>query len=539
MRNILMNDEQNWLLKVAEQRTKKKAAILGISILSSMLPMLLLIFVIVILGSGVFGAFSMIGGFLDGIYGNSDMEILKNKTAGLNNLTEEEILELVKTDKIDDSFYATMMISKEEFWYLLEQVIEYNAQDESKVIEIECKHTYTIWIEDKTYLEGGYSEQVTEYPYREITVRSTDIEKFYLNWQLVYALCLTETMSGVDDWTRIFTGSSEENLKGTLVHYGSAHEKIDYIISNVRMNYEYVTDLARSEKDIYSMEECEALAHTTYKYGDPETSEGEWFYYYPHSLLSRAYSGYSCMYYLLDSTGSRMTNLITASDVRHFERIIKRFCAKYNFGYFSIILNFIPGGENLAQQLELYYANQETGYEISDWELDYEIGSGIDVALLPTSTERLENDFGDLTDYGDLAFDESLGGEIVREAMSKVGCAYDQNRRWEEGYYDCSSFIWRVLQSVGIELSGICSGSTAAEECRGMVNAGMMISPSDIQQGDIIFYSGEVNGRYRNVTHVAIYAGDEKIVHAAGKKTGVKVGNYYKTGLVCVCRPYK
>ena len=67
----------------------------------------------------------------------------------------------------------------------------------------------------------------------------------------------------------------------------------------------------------------------------------------------------------------------------------------------------------------------------------------------------------------------------------------------------------------------------------------MMISPQSIQQGDIIFYSGYVNGRYRNVTHVAIYAGDGKIVHAANKRDVVKIGNFYQTGLVCICRPYK
>ena len=249
-----MNDEQNWLLEAIRQKTKKRAVKIGVSMLGSMLPMLLIIFAIVILGSGVFGAFSMVGGFLDGIHGKSDMETLKNEAARLNDLTEEEILELVKSDKIDASFYETMMISKEEFQYLLEQVMEYNAQDVSKTIEIECRHTYTEWIEDETLPEGGYSEQVTEYPYREITVRSADIEKFYLDWQLVYALCLTDTMSGVEDWTRTFMEGSEEGAKGTLIHYGTDHEEIDYIISNVRMNYEYVTDLARSPKDKYTMQ---------------------------------------------------------------------------------------------------------------------------------------------------------------------------------------------------------------------------------------------------------------------------------------------
>ena len=324
-----------------------------------------------------------------------------------------------------------------------------------------------------------------------------------------------------------------------MVHFGESFEEIDYIISNLRMNYEYITDLARSPKDTYSLEECKELVHTPYEYGDENTREGAWKYYYPHSVLSRAYSGYSCMYYLLGEDEESLTDLICASDIAHFEKIMERFCPRYNFGYFSIILGFLPGGENIQDRLELYYEKKDTGYEIFDKEISYVIGSGIDKSLLPTSKERLDTDFGDLTDYGDLAFDETLGGKIVKEALEKVGCIYDQNRRWEEGIYDCSSFIWRILQSVGISLSEICSGSTAAEECRGMVNAGMVVSLSDMKQGDIIFYSGYVNGRYRNVTHVAIYAGDGKIVHAASQRDGVKVSNFYQSGLVCVCRPYK
>jgi hypothetical protein len=342
-------------------------------------------------------------------------------------------------------------------------------------------------------------------------------------------------MNGVKDWSL----TPAEGERESLVHYGADHEEIDYIISHVKMNYEYLIDLARSAKGTYSLEECKSLVHTPYEYGDENTEEGDWKYYYPHSVLSRAYSGYSCMYYLLSEDKGMLTNFICASDVVHFDKIIERFCPRYNFGYFSIILGFIPGGDSLRDQLELYYANKDTGYEIFDEEISYVIGSGIDKSLLPTSTERLDTEFGDLTDYGDLIFDESIGGNIVREALSKVGCAYDQAQRWEEGIYDCSSFVWRILQAVGISLSEICGGSTAAEECKGMVNAGMVISPEDIRQGDIIFYSGYVNGRYRNVTHVAIYAGDGKIVHAANERDGVKVGNFYKSGLVCICRPYK
>lgn len=537
-----MIDEQEMPGGAVAGKAKKKiigSVLAGLGILS---PLLLIIFAVVILGSGVFGAFSMVGGFLSGLFGKNDTATLMTQTSMLDGLTEEEVLELVKYDKIDESYYEMMMISREELQYLLEQVIEYNSQSVERTIEIECKHTYTKWVEDDTLPMGGKMEKKTEYPYQTITVRSKDIETFHLDWQLVYALCLTDTMNGVEEWTRVLgSNPTGEDDKGTLVHYGPDHEEIDYIISNVQMTYEYVTDLARSSKTKYSMEECEELVHTTYKYGDASTSEGEWLYYYPHSVLSRAYSGYSCMYYLINEEGTELTNLVTASDVKHFELIIDRFCKKYNFGFFSTILNFIPGGDELAERLELYYANKETGYDIDNLELHYEIGSSVDASLLPTSTEHLDTDFGDLTDYGDLIYDESIGGNIIREAMSKVGCAYSQDvdKRWEEGIYDCSSFIWRILGSVGIDLSSICSGYTAAEECRGMVNAGMLISIDDIQQGDVIFYSSSVNGRYRNVTHVAFYAGDGQIVHAANSRDGVKVGNFYKTGLVCVCRPYR
>lgn len=531
-----MIEDNNWLMASAKGKSKKRIIGWTLAALGAMTPVLLVILIVILLGSGLFGAFSMVGGFLDGLFGSSDTQTLKDKTAMLSGMTEEEILELMESDKIDESVYETMMINKEEFQYLLEQVQEYNSQDVTRNIEIECKHTYSEWVEDETKENGGYYEQITEYPYRTITVRSADIEKFHLDWQLVYALCLTDTMTGVEDWARL--AGTGEGEKGTMVHYGTNHEEIDYIISHVRMNYEYVTDLARSTKESYSMDECRALAHTKYQYGDLATEEGEWLFFYPHSLLERAYSGYSCMYYLVSEDGSTLYNLITASDVNHFDLIIERFCPNYNFGYFSMILGFIPGAEDLKNRLSHYYANRESGTQISDWELNYTIGDGINRSRLPTSTERIETEFGDLTDYGDLVYDETVGGNIVQEAMTKVGSAYNQNNRWAEGVYDCSSFVWRVLKAVGIDLAFICKGSTAAEECRGMVNAGMLIAPDQIKQGDIIFYSGEINGRYRNVTHVAIYAGGGKIVHASNPRDGVKVSDYYKTGLVCVCRPY-
>jgi len=538
-----MIDEQETYIHRKRKRKKRR---IWTALAGALLPVLLVALCVVLLGSGLGAAFSVFGGFLSGLTGKKGFAS-SEETERIHGMSIDEVLSLVKSGQIDESFYNMMFISRDELIYLLEQVKAYNEQQVRRDIEIECRHEYVEWVEDETEPEGGHYETVIEYPYRTVSVDSAEIENFYLDWQLVYALCLTDTMNGVEGWKRVSkpgeSVTDSENAvsgNGEIEHYGDAREEIDGIIENVKMRYEYITDLARDPKSRYTLSECESLVHTTYEYGDPDTEEGSWLYYLPHSVLGRAYSGYSCMYYIISPDGNTLVRLVSSSDMEHFERIIERFCKKYNFGYFTYLLNFIPGGPKLSKSLALYYEHAEDGYLIWDEPLDgYEIGGGIDRELLPVSREVLSNDFGDFTDYKDLAFDESIGGSIVGEAVSKIGCAYDMDHRWEEGIYDCSSFVWRILKAVGIDLSEICAGTTAAEECRGMVNAGMMVRMDEIRQGDIIFYSSGANGRYRNITHTAIYAGDGKIVHARGKAYGVQMGNFYKSGLVCVCRPYR
>ena len=49
---------------------------------------------------------------------------------------------------------------------------------------------------------------------------------------------------------------------------------------------------------------------------------------------------------------------------------------------------------------------------------------------------------------------------------------------------------------------------------RSLVNAGKEVEYADIKPGDLIFYSFCHNGRYDNISHVAIYAGNDKVVEA-------------------------
>lgn len=511
--------------RMLKEKAGRKARKFFIKILVACVPFLLILFMGLFIGSGVFSAFSAFGGFVDAITGKTGEDELTAGTGVLDSLSLEELIALVRDGKIEESFYNLMMIDQEEFLYLLERVYAYNTSHVRKTIYIEAKHVYQEWKDDGQ--GGGAYETKTDYEYRPLTVDSKTIEKFQIDWQLVYMFCLSNMMQDVSGWQLV--GDAE------VVHYGASHAMIDDVIEAVSMKYEYIYDLARVVKDHYAIDECRAMVHTPCQYGDPDTESGQWTYYVPHSVLSLAYSGYSCMYYQMEN--GKLTHLITAADMRMFDLAAKRFCYDYNFGYVTTLLAFLPGGGKVRDFLVLYDQNRG-GYIIRDTRLtDYTIGTGTDTGRIPVGPGDMEDVFGDIP-YGEGEYDDSIGSAIVRAARKRIGCAYSQVRRWEEGYYDCSSFVWRILAEIGINLNAVCNGSTAAAICEGMVNAGMAIKPSDIKPGDILFFSYEANGRYRNISHTAVYAGNGRIIHARGEKYGVCESAFSSKSLVCVCRPY-
>ncbi len=126
------------------------------------------------------------------------------------------------------------------------------------------------------------------------------------------------------------------------------------------------------------------------------------------------------------------------------------------------------------------------------------------------------------------------GGQAVAElAMTKIGCQYSQDKRYQEGYYDCSSLVQRLYKETGIDLPA--TAATQGEYC--YKNA-MLINKKDLKPGDLIFYSYEKNGEFRNISHVAIYVGDGKMVHAANPSRGVVLDPLRTNSVVFYARPY-
>lgn len=130
--------------------------------------------------------------------------------------------------------------------------------------------------------------------------------------------------------------------------------------------------------------------------------------------------------------------------------------------------------------------------------------------------EESKNDYNSADSYSD----SSKGKQIANYALQFVGNPYVWGGTSLTNGADCSGFVLSVFNDCGVSVAG----RTASAQSTG----GTSISSSQLQAGDLVFYRS--GGR---VSHVAIYIGDGKIVHAANSRKGIIVSSYnYQT-------PYK
>ena len=139
----------------------------------------------------------------------------------------------------------------------------------------------------------------------------------------------------------------------------------------------------------------------------------------------------------------------------------------------------------------------------------------------PTYTETPETD-PTYTETPDTSSDSSLGQEIANYAVQFVGNPYVYGGTSLTNGADCSGFTQSVMANFGIYLA-----RTAADQSYG----GTSVSISDIQPGDLLFYSDG-----GGISHVAMYIGGGQIVHAATESQGIIISNYNYDAPVCAAR---
>lgn len=131
----------------------------------------------------------------------------------------------------------------------------------------------------------------------------------------------------------------------------------------------------------------------------------------------------------------------------------------------------------------------------------------------------------------------------VKYANNAVGCSYSQSKRMSKGYYDCGSLVWRAYANAGLYIGGKTDWAPTAASGADTLNdtyktiSYSSVSASNLLPGDLIYTSTSSNGRYRNITHAAMYVGNGKIVEAANSRVGVVKRNYSTKNIVLIARP--
>ncbi|MBO5197151.1 MAG: Ig-like domain-containing protein [Lachnospiraceae bacterium] len=102
--------------------------------------------------------------------------------------------------------------------------------------------------------------------------------------------------------------------------------------------------------------------------------------------------------------------------------------------------------------------------------------------------------------------------QAVKAAQAAIGSKYSTSKRMKDGYYDCSSLVWKCYKEAGVYIGSKTSAPTAAELARALVKekkvvAYEMVSTDELKPGDLFFYGGSNNDRYMGIWHVAMYCG--------------------------------
>lgn len=143
--------------------------------------------------------------------------------------------------------------------------------------------------------------------------------------------------------------------------------------------------------------------------------------------------------------------------------------------------------------------------------------------LLATSAQANPASMGDdmdrfLSDRGLLGKLEQVGqsvgnkaSELVVTAMGSLGVPYRRGGNNFETGFDCSGFVRAIYeQTVGLILPRRAEQQAAATQ---------KIDRNDLQPGDLVFF----NTMKRAFSHVGIYVGEGKFIHAPRAGSSVRV----------------
>ena len=135
---------------------------------------------------------------------------------------------------------------------------------------------------------------------------------------------------------------------------------------------------------------------------------------------------------------------------------------------------------------------------------------GLVTQMTDQLTQQISNQLGGPLQSARNAFG-GKASELVMQAMGLLGVPYKKGGTSEEKGFDCSGFVRHMYEkSVGLVLP------RRAEEQAKVTEE---ISRSELKPGDLVFF----NTLKRTFSHVGIYVGDGKFIHAPRPGKAVRV----------------
>lgn len=124
------------------------------------------------------------------------------------------------------------------------------------------------------------------------------------------------------------------------------------------------------------------------------------------------------------------------------------------------------------------------------------------------------------------------GSAIVQAALTKAGCKYVWGAKGPNRF-DCSGFVYWCLKEAGVSCANsMCT--TAAGQAQYCYNRGWVISQSDLQPGDLVFWQNATctkGDRWNEIHHAGIYIGEGKVIEGSLSKGCVVIRMMWSTEL--------
>jgi cell wall-associated NlpC family hydrolase len=134
-----------------------------------------------------------------------------------------------------------------------------------------------------------------------------------------------------------------------------------------------------------------------------------------------------------------------------------------------------------------------------------------EAAISPTTSKPIRSEDKAFTRQESRQSKNDPGRRVVQQALRYRGTKYKYGGTTKRGL-DCSGLVDRVWAD--LKMQKIPRVSSA------LYNSGKPVHLADLRPGDLVFFK---NTYKRGISHVGVYAGNNKFVHAANHRKGVTI----------------